>query len=65
MHKVLSLKTVRRAVVLLMITAIFASVFAAISYKSEKELSSVTILVWYIIFKGEKYDKQRVFTLCR
>lgn len=45
MHKILSLKTVRTAVVLLMIAVVFASVFAEISYKSEKELASVTLLV--------------------
>ena len=65
MHKILSVKAVRTAVIFLMAAAVFASVFAEISYKSEKELASVTILVWCIIFKGEKNDKQRVFTLCR
>ena len=45
MHKILSLKTVRLAVIFLMIAVVFASVFAEISYKSEKELESVTILV--------------------
>ncbi len=45
MHKILSLKTVRTAVVVLMIMVVFASVLAEISYKSEKELASVTLLV--------------------
>ena len=45
MHKILSLKRVRGAVIFLMVVAVFASVFAEISYKSEKELASVTILV--------------------
>lgn len=45
MHKILSLKTVRLAVVVLMAVTVFVSVFAEISYKSEKELSTITILV--------------------
>lgn len=45
MHRFLSIKTLRCAVIFLMIAVVFASVFAEISYKSEKELASVTILV--------------------
>lgn len=45
MHKILSEKSVKRAVIFLMVAAVFASVFAEISYKSEKELQSFTLLV--------------------